>query len=99
MEINSNINGVQATKICDYDIPKGTMIIPLQWAIHTDPSYWHDPLSFKPDRFIDEDGSLMKPEAFLPFQVGKKKIKNFLFQSLMADMLLLLFVISCNTRR
>lgn len=47
------------------------MVIPLQWAIHTDPSYWHDPLSFKPERFIAEDGSLAKPKAFLPYQAGK----------------------------
>jgi len=55
------------------------MIVPLQWAIHTDPSYWHDPLSFKPERFIAEDGSLIKPKAFLPYQAGKfkgNKIKN-----------------------
>lgn len=47
------------------------MVVPLQWAIHTDPSYWCDPLSFKPERFIAEDGSLMKPKAFLPYQAGK----------------------------
>ncbi|GAB1865131.1 Cytochrome P450 306a1 [Camponotus japonicus] len=63
---------IEDTQIGDYDIPKGTMIVPLQWAIHTDPSYWHDPLSFKPERFIAEDGSLSKPKAFLPFQAGKR---------------------------
>lgn len=62
---------IQDTQIGDYDVPKGTMVVPLQWAIHTDRSYWHDPLSFKPDRFIAEDGSLAKPKAFLPYQTGK----------------------------
>lgn len=57
-------------------MPKGTMVIPLQWAIHTDPSYWHDPLSFKAERFIAEDGSLAKPKAFLPFQTGKLKTRD-----------------------
>jgi len=53
------------------------MIVPLQWAIHTDPAHWHEPLSFKPDRFIAEDGSLAKPRAFLPFQTGKdRKVEN-----------------------
>jgi len=47
------------------------MIVPLQWAIHTDPAHWREPLSFNPDRFIAEDGSLAKPRAFLPFQAGK----------------------------
>ncbi|KAL6422976.1 hypothetical protein ACFW04_010463 [Cataglyphis niger] len=63
---------IENTQIGDYDVPKGTMIIPLQWAIHTDPSYWEDPLSFKIERFIAEDGSLAKPKAFLPFQTGKR---------------------------
>jgi len=62
---------IQDTQIENYDVPKGTMIIPLQWAIHTDPSFWHDPLLFKPERFIAEDGSLAKPKAFLPYQTGK----------------------------
>ncbi|XP_029177903.1 cytochrome P450 306a1 [Nylanderia fulva] len=63
---------LEDTKIGDYDIPKGTMVIPLQWAIHTNPLVWHDPLSFKVDRFIAEDGTLAKPKAFLPFQTGKR---------------------------
>ncbi|XP_014480500.1 PREDICTED: cytochrome P450 306a1 isoform X2 [Dinoponera quadriceps] len=62
----------QDTQIGDYDVPKGTMVIPLQWAIHTDPSYWHEPLRFKPERFIAQDGSIARPEAFLPFQAGKR---------------------------
>lgn len=49
------------------------MIVHLQWTIHMDPSYWHDPLVFKPERFINEDGSLAKPKAFMPFQTGKQK--------------------------
>jgi len=70
IEMNSELC-IQDTQIENYDVPKGTMIIPLQWAIHTDPSYWDDPLSFKPERFIAEDGSLIKPKAFLPYQTGK----------------------------
>ncbi|XP_011693655.1 PREDICTED: cytochrome P450 306a1 [Wasmannia auropunctata] len=63
---------IEDTQIGDYDVPKGTMVIPLQWAIHTDPSYWHDPSLFKPERFIAEDGNLDKPKAFLPYQTGKR---------------------------
>ncbi|XP_043683694.1 cytochrome P450 306a1 isoform X2 [Vespula pensylvanica] len=63
---------IEDTQIGDYDIPKGTMVVPMQWSIHTDPSYWQDPFDFKPDRFIADDGSLVKPEAFLPFQTGKR---------------------------
>lgn len=63
---------LENTQIGDYDVPKGTMVIALQWAIHTDPSFWHEPLSFKVERFIADDGTLAKPKAFLPFQTGKR---------------------------
>ncbi|XP_001600763.1 cytochrome P450 306a1 isoform X3 [Nasonia vitripennis] len=60
------------THIGDYDVPKGSMIVPFQWAIHLNPLYWSDPRAFKPQRFIAEDGGLAKPAAFLPFQNGKR---------------------------
>ncbi|XP_066602888.1 cytochrome P450 306a1 [Prorops nasuta] len=63
---------LEDAKIAEYDIPKGTMVVPLQWAIHMDPVYWDEPAEFKPQRFIAEDGSILKPEAFLPFQSGKR---------------------------
>ncbi|KAJ3645235.1 hypothetical protein Zmor_022911 [Zophobas morio] len=53
-------------------IPKGTMIMPLLWAIHMDPKVHKDPEEFRPERFIDSDGKFSKPESFLPFQSGKR---------------------------
>lgn len=52
-------------------IPKGTMVIPLQWAIHMDPSRWGDPQEFRPERFIGEDGAVLRPDGFIPFQTGE----------------------------
>lgn len=63
---------LEDTRIGDYDVPKGAMIIPVQWAVHTDPTYWPDPFKFQPDRFLTEDGCFFKPESFLPFQTGKR---------------------------
>ena len=54
-------------------IPKGTMIMPLLWAIHMDPKVYKDPEEFRPERFIDSDGKFFKPESFLPFQSGKMR--------------------------
>lgn len=45
--------------------------MPVLWSIHLNSSYWSNPEVFKPDRFIAENGSLTKPDAFLPFQSGK----------------------------
>lgn len=72
---------VQDVKIGGYDVPSGAMIVPMQWAVHTDPAYWRDPLEFRPGRFLSDDGSFFKPESFLPFQNGKKSILIFSFFS------------------
>ncbi|XP_029052407.2 cytochrome P450 306a1 isoform X2 [Osmia bicornis bicornis] len=63
---------IEDSQIGDYDVPRGSMIIPMQWAVHTDPTYWTNPLEFQPDRFLTKDGNFFKPESFLPFQNGKR---------------------------
>ncbi|XP_050666565.1 cytochrome P450 306a1 [Leptidea sinapis] len=63
---------MQDTYLGNYRIPKGTMVVPLQWAIHMDPNVWENPNEFKPIRFIDEQGNLIKPQEFIPFQTGKR---------------------------
>lgn len=60
------------------------MVIPLQWALHMDPDVWEDPEVFRPQRFLAEDGSLLKPPEFIPFQTGNvimkiTKYKNYGF--------------------
>nr|QLI62174.1 cytochrome P450 25 [Streltzoviella insularis] len=63
---------VQETYLANYRIPKGTMVVPLQWAIHMDPDVWEDPEIYKPSRFLAPDGTLLKPQEFIPFQTGKR---------------------------
>ncbi|KAL4714022.1 hypothetical protein ACJJTC_008376 [Scirpophaga incertulas] len=63
---------LEDTYLGNYKIPKGAMVIPLQWAIHMDPDVWENPDVFNPSRFIASDGSLLKPQEFIPFQTGKR---------------------------
>lgn len=59
------------TILCDYKIPKGTMILPLQWAIHMNENNFNDPDKFDPTRFIDDNGQFYTPPNFVAFQSGK----------------------------
>lgn len=61
---------VGPVEIEGYHIPKGTMILPLLWAVHMDEKTWEDPEIFKLHRFIDENGRFFKSENFIPFQAG-----------------------------
>lgn len=61
------------TKIGDYKIPQGTMVIPLLWAIHMNDKDWKEPEKFYPHRFISEDGKFVATANLIPFQTGIKK--------------------------
>ncbi|CAG5115325.1 unnamed protein product [Candidula unifasciata] len=75
-----------------YDLPKGAYIITnLDTALHDQASWGDDSTSFKPERFIDNNGDLQIPEQFIPFSTGRRvclgealaKMELFLFLSTM----------------
>ena len=35
-----------------------------------DPEYWTDPDTFNPERFLAEDGQILKEERFVPYGIG-----------------------------
>ena len=37
-----------------------------------DPEVWEQPDTFRPERFLTEDGKLHKPKHFLPFGAGQR---------------------------
>ncbi|KAH9952456.1 cytochrome P450 [Russula dissimulans] len=56
-----------------YFIPKGAVIFANAWAILHDPETYPDPEEFKPERFLDKDGSFRDdPTLGLVFGVGKR---------------------------
>ncbi|CAG5115331.1 unnamed protein product [Candidula unifasciata] len=74
----------------DYTLPKGTWIIPnLDSVLHEKATWGEDAMSFRPERFIDNDGKLKNPEQFIPFSIGRRaclgeslaKMELFLFLS------------------
>ncbi|XP_035881463.1 cytochrome P450 2U1 isoform X2 [Phyllostomus discolor] len=67
MSLNPDVQVLQG-----YTIPKGTVIIPNLWSVHRDPAIWEKPDDFNPNRFLDDQGQVMKKETFIPFGIGKR---------------------------
>ncbi|KAJ9576498.1 hypothetical protein L9F63_025608 [Diploptera punctata] len=61
------------TVLCGYDIPKDTTVLISLWSVHRDVKHWGDPDVFRPDRFIDNKGELIKDDWLLNFGVGKRR--------------------------
>ncbi|GFR58999.1 cytochrome P450 2D14-like, partial [Elysia marginata] len=77
-----------------YTIPAGTTVLPNLDIVMMDENIWEKPLEFRPERFIDDKGNLIKHEAFMPFSVGRRMCLG----EALASMELFLFVSSLVQR-
>ncbi|EFO96652.1 hypothetical protein CRE_02665 [Caenorhabditis remanei] len=59
--------------IAGYSIPKDTVIIPQISSVMYDPEIFPEPYEFRPERFLESDGSLKKVEELVPFSIGKRQ--------------------------
>lgn len=85
----------ETTSLRGYTIPKGTQIIPCLDSIFYDKKIWgEDVLTFKPERFLDNNGKVIHPEEFVPFSMGKRVCPG----ATLANMELFLFL-SCMVQR
>ena len=52
-----------------FDVPRDTILLVDSWAIHRDPKFWDDPISFKPERF---EGGEVEGHKLMPFGMGRR---------------------------
>ncbi|KAK6189777.1 hypothetical protein SNE40_001771 [Patella caerulea] len=70
-----------------YLFPKDAIIIPNADAVLTDSKIWRDADVFRPERFIDSNGQVIKRDEMIPFSTGRRvclgeslaKMELFLF--------------------
>ena len=64
--VNTSVHGLA--------IPKDTVIFTNLYSMHYDPTHWDEPEKFKPERWLNADGSLKKEKAthYLPFSAGTR---------------------------
>lgn len=71
-------NTMEDTEYMGYEIPKGAQVFVNAWAIGRDPEYWDDPLTFKPERFLNSSVEY-KGQHFelIPFGSGRRICVGF----------------------
>nr|WCC58046.1 cytochrome P450 [Pharsalia antennata] len=64
----------KSAELLGYHVPEGTMVLTSIYSVHMDQDFWEDPLVFRPERFLDENGDIAVNEKyFFPFGQGKRR--------------------------
>ncbi|KAI1380247.1 putative cytochrome P450 oxidoreductase OrdA-like protein [Hypoxylon crocopeplum] len=63
-----------------YYIPKGAIIVPNFWAFTHDPNIYHDPMTFKPERYLGTGGREPEPDPrVFAFGFGRRVCAGSVF--------------------
>ncbi|KAF2881534.1 hypothetical protein ILUMI_24637 [Ignelater luminosus] len=63
---------MQDTYLRGYFVPKDTVILPHLWSACHDVKKWKDPENFRPERFLNRHGDLLKKDYTIGFGAGKR---------------------------
>ena len=70
----------EETRLAEYLLPKGTMVLANLWSVNRDPRYFHDPEKFNPYRFIDERSGNIKQnltQYMMSFSAGARRCLGY----------------------
>ena len=60
-------------ELCGFTIPSNSHVLVNMWAIARDPSYWEDPSSFLPERFLGSKIDYRGQDyEYIPFGAGRR---------------------------
>ncbi|XP_013391064.1 cytochrome P450 2J6-like [Lingula anatina] len=62
----------ETTKLGGYTIPKGTVILGDLYRVLHDKNSFEEPYKFKPERWLDGDGKVIKSDKLIPFSMGPR---------------------------
>ena len=60
------------TRLFKHTLPKGTKVFLNIYGVHMDEDTWGDPRVFRPERFLDDKGQVVKSKHVIPFSMGKR---------------------------
>ncbi|CAD5228731.1 unnamed protein product [Bursaphelenchus xylophilus] len=73
LALNLTHKNTREVTVRGHTIPQGTCIQPLICAVLYDEKLFPDPKTFKPERFIAEDGSLINNPHLIAFSAGRRQ--------------------------
>lgn len=79
---------LEATRIGDYAVRRGALIMIAPWVLHRHRRYWRDPEVFDPDRFLAHREGEMTPGAYIPFGIGPRICAGAAFAAVEAVLLI-----------
>ncbi|SFK19281.1 cytochrome P450 [Falsiroseomonas stagni] len=78
----------EATRIGDYKVKRGALIMVAPWVLHRHRLYWKDPNVFDPDRFTAERKAELVQGAYIPFGIGPRICAGAAFATVEATLLI-----------
>ncbi|CAI9095920.1 OLC1v1031958C2 [Oldenlandia corymbosa var. corymbosa] len=67
-------------EVCGYVVPAGSQVLVNAWAVGRDESVWEDALVFKPERSMECDSFIIRPDRdfeLVPFGAGRRICPGF----------------------